>query len=118
MTIPEGSTPPVYPTTPVYKKDSSLAVASLVCGLLGWTFVPVLGAIAAIITGHMAKKEIRESNGMLSGDGMALAGLLLGYISLGLLVMGIICFLVFFFAIASTASYDVSGFSALLLHVI
>jgi len=64
-------------------QDSTLAIASLVTGILGWTLIPVLGAVAAIITWHLAKKEIAESRGRLTGNSMATAGLILGYISLG-----------------------------------
>lgn len=53
-------------------------------GILGWTLVPIVGAIIAVITGHMAKKEVRDSSGLLSGDGMATAGLVLGYSNLAL----------------------------------
>jgi hypothetical protein len=92
MNYTENPTP-INPTPypPYYKRDSSLAVASLVCGLATWFFLPVLGAIAAVITGHMAKKEIRESAGTLSGDGMAVAGLILGYTQLGLLLIAVVC---------------------------
>lgn len=87
-------------TTPTYinAKDSTLAIASLVTGILGWTLIPLLGAVAAIITGHLAKKEIAESRGNLTGNSMATAGLLLGYISLGfvlLLAIAIILLMVF-----------------------
>lgn len=90
MTIPENPTPSQIPPL-YYKRDSTLAIVSLVSGLLGWTFVPILGAIAAVVCGHLAKKEIRESNGMLSGDGMALAGLILGYVQIGILVLAVVC---------------------------
>jgi hypothetical protein len=65
--------------SPPAKPNSSMAIASLVLGILGWTIAPGLASIAAIITGHMGKKEIRESMGQLGGDGMATAGLILGY---------------------------------------
>jgi hypothetical protein len=68
-------------------KDSQLAIASLITGILGWTILPVLGSVAAIITGHLANKEIKESNGALSGKGMATAGLILGYIQLAFVVL-------------------------------
>ncbi len=72
-------------------KDSSLAIASLITGILGWTLVPILGSVAAIITGHLAKKEIRESQGALSGNGLSTAGLIMGYIQLGsILVIAIV----------------------------
>ena len=46
-------------TTPT-ASNSTLAIVSLVSGILGWSLVPFLGAIVAVITGHMAKKEIRD----------------------------------------------------------
>jgi type II secretory pathway pseudopilin PulG len=44
-------------------------------------FFSILTGIPAIIFGHLAKTEIRQSRGRLQGDGMALAGLILGYLS-------------------------------------
>ena len=57
-------------------------------GILGWIFLPVVGGIIAIITGHLAKKEIRQSEGLLGGDGLATAGLMLGYANLVLGLCG------------------------------
>lgn len=67
---------------------SGLAITSLVAGILGWTIAPMIGSIVAVITGHMAKNEIRRSGGLINGDGMATAGLVLGYVSLALAVLG------------------------------
>lgn len=75
MTIPNP--PPFQDRVP--PPTSSLALTSLIMGIVGWFLLPVVGAIIAVITGHMAKKEIRESQGLLGGDGMATAGLILGY---------------------------------------
>jgi hypothetical protein len=61
---------------------SSLSLTSVIMGVVGWTLLPIVGAIIAVITGHMAKKEIRESDGLLEGDGLATAGLVLGYSNL------------------------------------
>lgn len=71
---PTGS--PYAPPLP-YLRTSGLAIASLVLGLLwiGW-----LGSLLAIIFGHQARTEIRRSGGQVGGDGMAVAGLVLGYI--------------------------------------
>jgi hypothetical protein len=71
---------------PPAKPNSNMALASLILGILGWTVIPGLASIAAIITGHMAKKEIKESNGQLGGDGMAIAGLVMGYASVAIFV--------------------------------
>jgi len=70
--------------TPTAKPNSNLALASLILGILGWTVIPTIGAIAAIITGHMAKNEIKSSLGALGGDGMATAGLILGYANIAI----------------------------------
>lgn len=66
--------PPAVPS-----QTSPLAVVSLVAGIAGWIILPLVGAIAAVITGHLAHKEIRHSKGGLSGRWLAIAGLVLGY---------------------------------------
>ncbi len=76
------SNEPSFQASQPVKPNSSLATTSLILGILGWTLLPIIGAIVAVITGHMAKSEIRKSNGQLAGDGMATAGLILGYASL------------------------------------
>lgn len=72
--------------------NSNMALASLVLGILGWTILPTLGAIAAVITGHMAKNEIRDSQGAVGGDGMATAGLILGYANLAITLCACLAF--------------------------
>jgi hypothetical protein len=68
--------------------NSSMAIVSLVAGILGLTFFPLLGSIVALITGSMAKKEIHASRGALGGEGLAKAGVILGWIGVGLSVVG------------------------------
>lgn len=80
------------------RQTSTLAVVSLVFGLLAWTFVPILGAIVAIITGHLARGEIRRDPERMEGDGLALAGLILGYLSL-LMAVIVIMALIFVFGL-------------------
>ena len=84
---------------------SSLAVVSLVFGILGWCVLPFIGAIVAVICGHLARGEIRRSapDNRIEGDGMAVAGLVLGYAQLALCILGIfvlIVVLIFGFAFA------------------
>jgi cytochrome c biogenesis protein CcmG/thiol:disulfide interchange protein DsbE len=71
------------------------AVVSLVLGILSWLFLPVVGAIGAIILGHKAKRDIRTNVVYFSGDGLATAGLILGYVQLGVFACGLIGFLAF-----------------------
>jgi hypothetical protein len=79
------------------RQTSTLAIISLIAGICGWTVLPTLGAIVAVITGHMAKNEIRDSRGALTGDGLATGGLILGYVHLALAVVGI-CLAILAFA--------------------
>jgi len=60
------------------QESSGKATASMVCGILFflWPFT----AIAAVVLGHLALSEIKRSAGRLAGHGMAMAGLILGYI--------------------------------------
>ncbi|GAA6153377.1 DUF4190 domain-containing protein [Pseudoteredinibacter isoporae] len=58
-------------------KTSTLAIVSLVFGILGLFFI---GSLVGIITGHLARSEIRKSEGRLEGDALALTGLITGYI--------------------------------------
>lgn len=78
-------------------RDSGLAIASLITGIIGWILVPLLGTLAAIITGHLAKREIKESNGALGGSGMATAGLILGYVQLAFIVILLVALIIFLF---------------------
>jgi len=55
-------------------QTSGLAVGSLVCGVL---FI----GLPAIVLGHIALRKIARSDGSLSGRGLALAGTILGYLS-------------------------------------
>lgn len=80
---------------------SPLALVSLVSALLGFTFVPVAGGIVAIVTGYLARNETRAVPPRASGDGMATAGIVMGWIQIGLLVVGICCALAWFVFFAS-----------------
>jgi hypothetical protein len=65
---------------------NGLAIVSLVLSLLGLFFY--ITAIGGVICGHIARRQIRE--GHESGDGLALAGLIVGYIILALGVVFIV----------------------------
>ncbi|MFC0677613.1 DUF4190 domain-containing protein [Lysobacter korlensis] len=88
------------------RSTSSLAIASLVSGILGWTVLPLIGSIVAIVTGHLARSELRREGDRLTGDGMAVAGLVLGYLALATLVIGILMVLVFFGGVAWLSSWQ------------
>lgn len=97
-------------TEPV-RRTSSMAIVSLVAGLLGWTFAPWLGSIIAIITGHMARAEIRRDPAGLEGDGLAVAGLALGWAMILLSVFTVLAIVLFFGGLAALAALA-AGISA------
>jgi uncharacterized protein DUF4190 len=97
------------PQTPNYNvlPSSTLAIVSLISGILGFTFVPIIGAIVALITGYMARNETRSVPPKASGDGMATAGIIMGWIQVGLAVVGICClviYLVFIIGLAASSN--------------
>jgi hypothetical protein len=73
---------------------SGYAIASLICSLLGYIGVFGFGPLLGIIFGHLALREIDRSNGALQGRGIAQAGLILGYIALGIALLMIIIFII------------------------
>jgi hypothetical protein len=77
-----------YPQSPVVAETSGWAIFSLIAGLLGWMGIVGIGGLAAVIAGHIAKSQIRNSNGRLGGNGLATAGLVMGYLNIGLTVIG------------------------------
>lgn len=76
----------------VPRPTSTAAIVSLVSGIASWVMLPFLAAIVAIVAGHMARAEIRRSGA--EGDGLALAGMILGYANLvlSLLVLAVVFF--------------------------
>ncbi len=63
------------------------AVISLVLGILSLVSFSILTGIPAIIVGRMSRENIRASAGHLTGEGMATAGIVMGWISVGLAVL-------------------------------
>ena len=70
--------------TPVVRTNNGLAIASLACGLVQFVFGPVT-AIPAIVFGHMALNQIKRTGEQ--GAGLALAGLILGWATVVLIVV-------------------------------
>lgn len=75
---------------------STLATVSLVAGILSFVVFPLIGAVVAIWTGYEARKETRSVPPRASGDGMATAGIVLGWIHIGLFVVALCCVITYF----------------------
>ena len=68
-----------YPPQP---KTSGLAIWSLVLGILSITCFSILSGIPGVICGHKALSKIKYSRGALAGQGLAIAGLVTGYLGI------------------------------------
>lgn len=99
-----GIAPPGY-AAPAAPATSTAAIVSLVFGILGVVFaLPLIGPVVAIVAGHMARNEIRRSEGRLTGDGLAVAGLIMGYLMLILSALAACVGIAFFLFVVTAAS--------------
>lgn len=75
-----------------HSPTNGMAIAALVMGIISiFTFgLCGIGSIVTIILGHMALTRVRQSGGSLGGKGMAVAGLVMGYASIALAIVGIL----------------------------
>jgi hypothetical protein len=65
-----------------------MAIASLVCACAG--FLLTLPAVLGVIFGFVARSQIRRSGGRQGGDGLAIAGIIVGFAWIALLVILVI----------------------------
>ena len=84
---PPGPQTGWVPGSPVQPANTTngLAIASLVLGIL-WLFG--LGSILALIFGFIARQQIRTRR--QNGNGLSIAGIVLGFVGVGLLILVII----------------------------
>jgi hypothetical protein len=105
-TVPVGPSGPIGPPYATHSRTNTLAIVSLATGIGSFFahIVPGIGgftvALVAVITGYMARKQIRETGEQ--GMGLATAGMVIGIIHLALIVVAIIgvVFLIFVLGIA------------------
>src|ERR1039457_1820999 len=67
---------------PPSPKTSALAIWSLVLGILSLACFSIFAAIPGVICGHKALSRIKYSGGRISGQGLAIAGLVTGYLGI------------------------------------
>lgn len=83
-------------------RTNGMAVAALVCGIAGLSVLPWIASVAAVVLGHVARRQIAERGE--AGSGMATAGLVLGYLgSVGWVLLFIVPWLIFAGAAGLTA---------------
>jgi hypothetical protein len=106
--LPPASTPPPSYPPPATQPAANYvpyapaqttniwAVVSLASSVLSWLGLFGIGGIIGIIAGIVARNEIAASRGAQSGDGLALAGIILGSVNVLLSCIGLLCGLAFF----------------------
>ena len=77
---------PAYPSQGLSKRNG-LAVAALVCSFFFWIFG--IGAVLGIVFGFISRSQIKRSDGTQHGKGMALAGIIIGFACLVLVLPAI-----------------------------
>ncbi|MCZ2837852.1 DUF4190 domain-containing protein [Modestobacter sp. VKM Ac-2985] len=77
--------PPYGYGYPPPQRTNGLAIASMVLGIV-WLYW--IGSILALVFGYVAKKQIRERGE--GGDGMATAGIVLGWVGIGVLAIPLV----------------------------
>jgi hypothetical protein len=83
---PQGQSSYPYPYA-VSPPTNTLAVISLVCGLASFVVLPLIAGVVAVVTGHIARGQIRQTGE--DGSGFALAGLILGYVNIVLVLIAL-----------------------------
>lgn len=99
----QGMPPPGYPAIPPRKQTEGMAVASLILGIGGFFFCTLLGVLA-IVFGYMGRNKIKESGGMLEGDSMCTAGIILGFIQIGITVFVVLIWVIIAIIAASSSA--------------
>jgi hypothetical protein len=89
-----GADTPFQPPVATGGQDQTLAIVSLVCGILGILCCGLLSGIPAIITGYMAKNNVDSNPSQYGGRGLAVAGMILGGVSVLFSILGIIYYIV------------------------
>lgn len=76
-----------YPPVANQQSTNGMAIASMVLGIV-WLYG--VGSILALIFGYISRKQIAASGGRQKGSGMAMAGIVLGWIGCATLTLIII----------------------------
>ena len=82
--------PQPYPAYQPAPAMNGLAIASLVASFF---WVAWFGSFLGVVFGHIALSQIKQSGGRQTGYGVAMAGLVLGYIELSFLALWLLVYL-------------------------
>ena len=98
---PYGAGPPYYVAVPIQSRNNGKAIASLILSLV-WIWG--ITSILAIIFGFVAKREIRASRGTQTGDGLATAGIVIGFVG----IVGVALFITLAVVVGHTVEHSLN----------
>lgn len=104
---PAPGAPPVYGSAPSYgataPKTNVLAIISMIASILGFVWIlPLIGSVGGAVMGHLSLNQIKRTGE--GGRGMALAGVIVGWVgvAISLLIIGLFVFFIILGAAASS----------------
>lgn len=109
---PQAATAPMAQQPPAHYRTAQptdgLALTSLICSIAGLAFMSCYGAglpfsIAGVICGHLCRRRL-VAQGNNTSAGLALAGLIIGYVGIGLVLIFVLVIVVFFGMAAATST--------------
>lgn len=100
--------PPGYTPYPAAPKTNVLAIVSLVSSVVGLFILPLIGSVAAVITGHISLRQLKTSGE--GGRGMALAGTIIGWVGVGLILLVGIPLIIFLVTVVLSAGAASTGY--------
>ncbi|TXK08648.1 DUF4190 domain-containing protein [Microbacterium saccharophilum] len=113
---PGAYQPPAYPGTAnpyayggyaAAQKTNTLSIVSLIASIAGFIWIlPFVGSLAGAIMGHIALNQIKQTGE--KGRGMALAGVIVGWAGLALVIIGVIIFFGLIAVAGSTTGFSTS----------
>ncbi len=72
---------------------NGLSLLSLISGILGFCFLPLVGSVAAVVSGNMALSHFRISPAPGDNQNLAQVGVILGWIGIGLGLVALLGFI-------------------------
>lgn len=93
-----------------YPVSSNSATVALVLAIVSWVACPIVAAIIALIFASKGSKEIKASNGWITGDGLVLAARIIAWLNIGIMVLALGFWVVLFVIIGANGGFDPSNF--------
>lgn len=93
-----GGAPAYHPPPVAARRTDELAIVSLVCGIGSFAVLPLVAAIAAVVTGLVSLGRIKGDPKGLDGGGLAVAGIALGIANIAVIALFVVLALMLWMA--------------------